>query len=243
MHRAAREGGGAMDKREIDRDFEKLLKRARETDEKIRKLREDTMVSGQQEYMRRRRQQAKKEEEMKVYRKVKMKTNHIEVGDQIKIKLKGYGTFTATAQKADIIGKEYCVLFLFDNCIDRHCMNETDTTEGGYEESDMNKYLNTEILDAFPDKIRDLMEPFDVKHTYLRLLSENEVFSDDALPLMQDVKNRVCSDTDGCRARWWLRDVAASTTFALVYSAGIAARNYASNSLGVRPAFMLTFDL
>lgn len=180
---------------------------------------------------------------MKVYRKVKMKTNHIEVGDQIKIKLKGYGTFTATAQKADITGKEYCVLFLFDNCIDRHCMNETDTTEGGYEESDMNKYLNTEILDAFPDKIRDLMEPFDVKHTYLRLLSENEVFSDDALPLMQDVKNRVCSDTDGCRATWWLRDVCDSTGFAFVGSRGAASNYGASSSLGVRPAFMLTFDL
>ena len=189
------------------------------------------------------RQQAKKEEEMKVYRKVKMKTNHIEVGDQIKIKLKGYGTFTATAQKADITGKEYCVLFLFDNCIDRHCMNETDTTEGGYEESDMNKYLNTEILDAFPDKIRDLMEPFDVKHTYLRLLSENEVFSDDALPLMQDVKNRICSDTDGCRATWWLRDVAHSTAFALVTGGGFATNGGASSSVGVRPAFMLTFDL
>ena len=174
---------------------------------------------------------------MKVYRKVRMKTNHIEVGDQIKIKLKGYGTFTATAQKADITGKEYCVLFLFDNCIDRHCMNETDTTEGGYEESDMNKYLNTEILDAFPDKIRDLMEPYDVKHTYLRLLSEEEVFGDDALPLMQDVKNRVCSDTEGYRAYWWLRDVANSTNFANVNNNGGANNNNASNSNGVRPDF------
>ena len=180
---------------------------------------------------------------MKVYRKVRMKTDHIEVGDQIKIKLKGYGTFTATAQKVDITGKEYCVLFLFDNCIDRHCMNETDTTEGGYEESDMNKYLNTEILDAIPDKIRDLMEPFDVKHTYLRLLSESEVFGDDALPLMQDVKNRVCSGTDGFRAYWWLRDVVTSTYFAFVYSNGLAGSGNASTSYGVRPAFMLTFDL
>ena len=180
---------------------------------------------------------------MKVYKKVKMKTNHIEVGDQIKIKLKGHGTFTATAQKVDITGGECCILFLFDNCINRHCMNETDTNEGGYEESDMNKYLNTEILDAFPGKIRDLMEPFDVKHTYLRLLSENEVFSDDALPLMQVVKNRVCSDTDGCRASWWLRDVANSTAFAYVAYNGGAAGNSASNSNGVRPAFMLTFDL
>ena len=107
----------------------------------------------------------------------------------------------------------------------------------------MNKYLNTEILDAFPGKIRDLMEPFDVKHTYLRLLSENEVFSDDALPLMQVVKNRVCSDTDGCRAGWWLRDVASSTDFAGVGNYGGALYFYASVSFGVRPAFMLTFDL
>lgn len=39
------------------------------------------------------------------------------------------------------------------------------------------------------------------------------------------------------RATWWLRDVASSTHFALVSSAGGANSAYASNSDGVRPAF------
>ena len=36
---------------------------------------------------------------MKVTRKVQFKTNEISVGDQISVKLHGFGKFTATAQK------------------------------------------------------------------------------------------------------------------------------------------------
>jgi len=39
------------------------------------------------------------------------------------------------------------------------------------------------------------------------------------------------------RARWWLRDVVTSTSFAIVFGYGNAGGNNASASLGVRPAF------
>lgn len=35
---------------------------------------------------------------MKVWRKVKMKVNNIEIGDQINVELSEYGEFTATAR-------------------------------------------------------------------------------------------------------------------------------------------------
>lgn len=52
------------------------------------------------------------------------------------------------------------------------------------------------------------------------------------LPLFRLDNSRVCN-----RAYWWLRDVASAESFAFVYSLGFAYCSYASNSLGVRPAF------
>lgn len=46
--------------------------------------------------------------------------------------------------------------------------------------------------------------------------------------------SRICN-----RANWWLRDVAASTGFAVVSGNGYSYNNAASNSLGVRPAFAI----
>lgn len=49
----------------------------------------------------------------------------------------------------------------------------------------------------------------------------------------------VAFNSSNQRAGWWLRDVASSTFFALVYSGGSAGSNGASNSIGVRPAFAI----
>ena len=177
---------------------------------------------------------------MKAWRKVKMNVDHFEIGDQIKIKLKGYGKFTATCHKID----DSRHTFVFDNCICRHHMNECDTNEGGYPASDMCVWLNTELIDTFPDKYVKRMVRPEGMDDLLWLLSEEEVFGSDPpfdsqLRLMADPKYRVCSYPDGSRAYWWLRDVCYSTTFALVSSGGSASGNNASNSHGVRPAFIL----
>ena len=177
---------------------------------------------------------------MKVIRKVSMEVEHFEIGDQIKIKLKGAGKFTATCHKITDKG----ALFVFDNCVARKQMNDTDTTEGGFDESDLCAWLNTELIDRFPNKyIKRIVRPEGYEHL-LWLLSEEQVFGsnlpfDDQLELMKDPKHRVCSYPDGSRAYWWLRDVVISTSFALVNANGYATYNGASNSLGVRPAFII----
>ncbi len=54
------------------------------------------------------------------------------------------------------------------------------------------------------------------------------------LPLFALEPSRICN-----RAAWWLRDVITAATFAYVNLNGIANYSYASNSLGVRPAFCI----
>ena len=177
---------------------------------------------------------------MKAIRKVKMEVEHFEIGDQINIKLKGYGKFTATCHK-NVNGQ---ALFVFDNCVGSRPMNETNTTKGGFDESDMCAWLNTELIDAFPEKyIKRMLRPEGMDHL-LWLLSEEQVFGsnlpfNEQLELMKDPKHRVCSYPDGSRATWWLRDVATSAAFAAVTGYGYAYSNNASNSLGVRPAFII----
>ena len=55
------------------------------------------------------------------------------------------------------------------------------------------------------------------------------------LPLFQHEPSRICN-----RATWWLRDVITASNFAVVSDYGFAAYYYASNSLGVRPAFCIS---
>lgn len=55
------------------------------------------------------------------------------------------------------------------------------------------------------------------------------------LPLFQHEPSRICN-----RATWWLRDVITASDFADVRDNGFANYNYASRSLGVRPAFCIS---
>lgn len=55
------------------------------------------------------------------------------------------------------------------------------------------------------------------------------------LPLFQHEPSRICN-----RAIWWLRDVISASHFARVGSTGGANCDYASASLGVRPAFCIS---
>lgn len=55
------------------------------------------------------------------------------------------------------------------------------------------------------------------------------------LPLFQHEPSRICN-----RNNWWLRDVITASRFALVGDDGLADCYYASDSLGVRPAFCIS---
>lgn len=183
---------------------------------------------------------------MKVTRKVTFKTNEVCVGDQITVRLGGFGKFTATAQKVTDKG----TLFLFDEVIARHSINESNTNKGGFDGSDMKWWLNEVVLQAFPEKLR-------YRVTDITLPTYGEIFGpdynkdlyknfepdeDEQFELMKWRGNRVCDlKDDWCW--WWLRNATkqdvSSAHFASVNCNGRASYHNASYSHGVRPEFWL----
>lgn len=183
---------------------------------------------------------------MKVTRKVTFKTNEVCVGDQITVRLSGFGKFTATAQKVTDKG----ILFLFDEVIARHPINESNTNKGGFDESDMKRWLRDTVLPAFPEKLRcrvtDITLPTYGQvfgHDYDKDFYANfEPDEDEQFELMKRRGNRVCDfEDDWCW--WWLRNATkpdvSSAHFAGVVNDGLAGWDNASYSRGVRPEFWL----
>lgn len=180
---------------------------------------------------------------MKVARKVQFKTNEICVGDQINVKLHGFGRFTATAQKVTDKG----ILFLFDEVVARHPMNESNINKGGFDGSDMKRWLNEVVLRAFPDKLRNKVTEITLP-TYGEVFGHDDFYehfepdNDEQFEMMKRRGNRVCDfEDDWCW--WWLRNATkesvSSAYFAHVDCYGSTTYYYASNSHGVRPEFWL----
>lgn len=180
---------------------------------------------------------------MKVTRKVQFKTNEICVGDRITVRLSGFGKFTATAQRVTDKG----ILFLFDEVIARHLMNETNTNEGGFDKSDMCRWLRETVLPAFPEKLRTRIREITLP-TYGEIFGHDDFYEnfepddDEQFELMKRRGNRVCDfEDDWCW--WWLRNATkrsvSSARFARVDGRGYADCNRASASSGVRPEFWL----
>jgi len=188
---------------------------------------------------------------MKVIRKVEMDVDKFKVGDQISIKLRDMGTFTATVQKASD-AKAY---FIFDNCVAGRPMNEDPNKAGDFKESDLCRWMNTELIKKFPKSLRDNMLHNTYKEVKLWVPTYGEMFGhddfyerfeadkDNQLPLMKDRKNRVCSSPNDEYCWYWLqnrlRGVYSAAYFACVNNFGDAYPGGASLSLGVRPAFAI----
>ena len=181
---------------------------------------------------------------MKVTRKVQFKTNEICVGDQITVRLSGFGKFTATAQRVTDKG----ILFLFDEVITRHPMNETNTNEGGFDKSDMCRWLRETVLPAFPEKLRTRIREITLP-TYGEIFGHDDFYenfepdNDEQFELIKRRGNRVCDFEDDWWCWWWLRNATkrsvSSASFARVDGNGHAACLGASTSAGVRPEFWL----
>ena len=169
----------------------------------------------------------------------------ISEGDQIEIPLGDLGTFTATVQMV----KGDRVLFLFDDYIAKRPMNENGSNEGGYEKSDLKKWIENDLFKMFPEVLRNHMtgltiptlgeicgwgDNWDKEHI--------EPDDDEQLPLMKQRRNRVAYYNNDC-ACGWLRNATkkefSSADFAVVLNYGLAGYDYASNSYGVRPEFWL----
>lgn len=170
---------------------------------------------------------------------------YFKVGDQIVIPLGDLGTFTATAQKV-MDGK---VLFIFDDYVTKRPMNENNSNEGGYEKSDLRKWIEKDLFKMFPAVIRGRISELSIPTLGEIGGWDNEwdrehieADGDKQLPLMKQRRNRVAYCDN--EIEWgWLRNAAkeefSSACFAVVYNSGNAGCNGASDSCGVRPEFWL----
>ena len=77
----------------------------------------------------------------------------LKVGDKINIPLGNLGTFMATLQK--ITDDE--ALFIFDDYVAKRPMNEDGDNIGGYSQSDLKKWIDTELYNMFPAVLKQRM--------------------------------------------------------------------------------------
>lgn len=184
---------------------------------------------------------------MKVKRTIKVKNpEKYQVGDIISFKLANGEKVEALAVKEENDN----MLFCFVDCLeDEYHMNGTNTTEGGFETSNLNTYLNVKIIRLFPEKIKKNMVEFE-NEKYLRIPTEREIFGEakygnepdnaEQWKPMKRRKNRIaCLGKYGQLDWYWLSAVASSTNFCNCGTYGNANCIYASSANGVRPVFML----
>ena len=187
---------------------------------------------------------------MKVKGMIESDVDTFKVGDVIEVKLADGVKVQAMAVQQEEDGMIFC---LTDCLPGEHPMNSASTNEGGYEESDLRKKLNGEILYLFPAELKAMMAPFN-NGDLLRLPTEKEIFGKnyygecESLCVkqwepMKKRRNRMAFDgTKEENLQWyWLinkvRESAAS--FSSVSGNGYAHASFASSSYGVRPAFKL----
>lgn len=182
---------------------------------------------------------------MVIMRSMVFTTDNIKIGDQILVPLGNLGTFTATAQMV----KDDKVLFLFDDYITKRPMNENGSNEGGYEKSDLKKWIENDLFKMFPEALRKHMSGLTIP-TLGEICGWGDNWDkenidpdgDAQLPLMKQRRNRVVYYNNDCT--WgWLRNATkkeiSSANFAFVDNLGYADYYNASNSHGVRPEFWL----
>lgn len=184
-------------------------------------------------------------EKINVMRMYEKEVCNIQLGDKIIVPLAEFGEFTATAHKITDKG----VLFIFDDYVAKHQMNKKNTNKGGFEKSDLKKWLDTVLFEAFPDYLKGRIEKLSIP-TVGELCGhedewDNEHFEpddDEQLPLMKECRNRVAYFNNDLKCGW-LRNAAkkevSAVYFAGVLYEGITAYYSASNSIGVRPEFWM----
>ena len=191
---------------------------------------------------------------MKVKRTIKCDVDTFKVGDIIKVKLADGVKVQAMAMQQEEDGMIFC---LVDCLPGEYPMNSTRTNEGGYEESDLRKKLNGEILNLFPAELTDMMAPFD-NGDLLRLPTEKEIFGENCYgecespyvkqwKPMKKHRNRMAFDgtkDENLQWYWLMNKVRESAAyFPVVGNYGYASYYGASYSLGVRPVFKLRNSL
>lgn len=191
---------------------------------------------------------------MKVKRNMMVDVELFEVGDIIKFKLNDGEKVQAMAVKETSKG----MLFMLVDCLAKEYPMFTsleDMTEDyfTYENSDLRKALNSEIIARFPEKIRSRMVTLD-NGDMLRIPTEREIFGENVygqeesdtvkrFKLMKKRRNRIAfQGKEGAWEWYWLmnRHKDSASHFAGVNGYGDAHYSNASNPFGVRPVFLLS---
>ena len=187
---------------------------------------------------------------MKVNRTIKIETDTFKVGDKIKFRLIDDKKIQAMLVKQEYDGMIFCMV---DYLPGEYLMNSIRTNEGGYEESDLRKKLNGEILNLFPAELKAMMVPFE-NGDLLRLPTEKEIFGENYYgeyespyvkqwKPMKKRRNRMAFDgskDENLQWYWLMNKVRESAIcFSVVNVYGNAEYNGASSSYGVRPVFKI----
>ena len=195
---------------------------------------------------------------MEVIRNMTIDTELFELGDIIPFTLTTGEKVKAKAIRETPNG----MLFITVDCLkDEWKMFENpDRAEKiDYEHSDLRKKLNGEILESFPEEIKGRMVGMRVGQTncfdMLRIPTEREIFGWNPCgkgePVsvrrfygMENRRERIAfqGSEAGTLERYWLQNKVegVASFFANVYDTGFAFYDNASNSLGVRPVFLLS---
>lgn len=191
---------------------------------------------------------------MKVKRNMAVEVEQFEVGDIIKFKLTDGEKVQAMAVKQTNKG----MLFVLVDCLAKeypmfNSLEDMTDDFFTYENSDLRKALNGEILARFPEEIRSRMVTLD-NGDMLRIPTEREIFGENIYGQeeadtvkrwkpMKKKRNRIAfQGKEGAWEWYWLmnRHKEYASSFALVAGTGVAPSNAASYSLGVRPVFLLS---
>ena len=192
---------------------------------------------------------------MEVKRKMTVDTEMFELGDIISFKLTTGEKVQARAVKETPDG----MLFMTVDCLkdEQPMFKNTDDMEDedfSYDNSDLRKVLNGAILATFPAEIRDRMKVVYGDSDLLRIPSEKEIFGENQYGQeegkvkqfkgMKNRRNRIAwqGSKTGTFEWYWLmnRHKEYASYFALVNGNGFAGCYNASNSIGVRPVFLLS---
>ena len=195
---------------------------------------------------------------MEVIRKITVDTELFELGDTISFELTTGEQVQAMAVRETPNG----MLFMFVDCLkteQKMFENVNNAEVVDYAHSDLRKKLNGEILESFPEEIRERMVGMRVGQTncfdMLRIPTEREVFGENPYGEdepksvrrfygMEERRNRIAwqgSKTGEFEWYWLQNKVEDSASYlANVSGSGDAGCSRAGNSDGVRPVFLLS---
>lgn len=197
---------------------------------------------------------------MEVMRNMTIDTELFELGDIISFTLTTGEKVKAKAIRETPNG----MLFITVDCLkDEQPMFKTPDRMGSMEisyfNSDLRHTLNGKILDTFPEEIKGRMVGMRVGQTncfdMLRIPTEREIFGENPYGKDEPVSVRRFYGMENRRERiafqgsetgtwewYWLQNKVedSASGFANVSSYGYANYSYASNSIGVRPVFLLS---